>query len=128
MPIPAPGAADGVVVQTGSYEDTGNFVDTRRRYGLTTRYFRLLRFAARRWAPVNHGDVIGYLGNTGLSRALTWTTRPRSGFRSQDCESHTGKREEAPRNLVPVQRLPENQHGKAEAERRNEVEEDRQTA
>jgi murein DD-endopeptidase MepM/ murein hydrolase activator NlpD len=64
---PIVAAANGIVVQTGYNEDTGNFVAVQHKYGFMTRYFHMMRIATYRGAYVNRGDVIGYLGSTGLS-------------------------------------------------------------
>ncbi len=60
-------AANGVVVQTGFNEDLGNFVVIQHKYGFSTRYLHLMRIVTHRGARVTRGDVIGYLGTTGLS-------------------------------------------------------------
>ena len=72
---PIVAAANGIVVQTGCNEDSGNFVAIQHKYGFMTRYFHMMRIATYKGAYVNRGDVIGYLGTTGLSPALIYTTR-----------------------------------------------------
>lgn len=64
---PITAAANGVVEQTGSNDNLGNFVTLRHKHGFKTQYLHLLRIAVRKGDSVRHGDVIGYLGNTGLS-------------------------------------------------------------
>ena len=67
MGTPVEAAANGVVVQTGYNNDLGNFVSIQHKYGFMTRYLHLMRFVVRKGAHVNSGDVIGYVGTTGLS-------------------------------------------------------------
>jgi murein DD-endopeptidase MepM/ murein hydrolase activator NlpD len=67
MGTPIVAAANGVVVQTGYNSDLGNFVAIQHKYGFMTRYLHMMRIATHRGAHVNRGDVIGYLGTTGLS-------------------------------------------------------------
>jgi len=64
---PIVAAANGIVLQTGYNNDTGNFVAIQHKYGFMTRYFHMLRVATYKGAHVKRGDVIGYLGSTGLS-------------------------------------------------------------
>lgn len=67
MGTPVEAAANGVVVQTGYNEDLGNFVAIQHKYGFMTRYLHMMRVVTRKGAHVNRGDVIGYVGTTGLS-------------------------------------------------------------
>jgi len=67
MGTPIVAAANGVVIQTGYNDESGNFVAIQHKYGFMTRYFHMVRIATHRGAYVNRGDVIGYLGTTGLA-------------------------------------------------------------
>ncbi len=67
MGTPIVAAANGVVVQTGFNEDLGNFVVIQHKYGFSTRYLHMMRIVTHRGARVSRGDVLGYLGTTGLS-------------------------------------------------------------
>ena len=67
MGTPIVAAANGVVIQTGYTDESGNFVAIQHKYGFMTRYFHMSRIAARQGAYVHQGDVIGYVGTTGLS-------------------------------------------------------------
>jgi murein DD-endopeptidase MepM/ murein hydrolase activator NlpD len=67
MGTPIVAAANGVVIQTGYTDESGNFVAIQHKYGFMTRYFHMVRIAAHLGAYVHQGDVIGYLGTTGLS-------------------------------------------------------------
>lgn len=60
--------ADGVVLQTGRDRSDGNFVKIRHTSRIETMYLHLSRFAKnlRRGTKVTQGDVIGYVGATGL--------------------------------------------------------------
>lgn len=56
-------------VQTVGFEPNGlgNKVEVRHSYGFTTVYGHLSRIAVRQGQPVSRGQVVGYVGNTGLS-------------------------------------------------------------
>ncbi len=59
--------ADGKVVLTGYTDDLGNYILIQHKYGFYTRYAHLSGFAGRyKGATVKRGDIIGYLGETGL--------------------------------------------------------------
>jgi murein DD-endopeptidase MepM/ murein hydrolase activator NlpD len=64
---PIVAAANGIVEQTGYNGSAGNFVAIQHKYGFLTRYFHMMRIATYKGAHVNRGDVIGYVGSTGLS-------------------------------------------------------------
>jgi len=68
---PVLSAGDGTVVRAGWSGGYGNLVEVRHRNGVTTRYAHLRGFASgvRGGARVAQGDVIGYVGSTGLSSA-----------------------------------------------------------
>ena len=59
--------ADGQVVTIDYAEDFGNYVIIRHKHGYYTRYAHLLSARVRLGQRVQQGDVIGYIGNTGLS-------------------------------------------------------------
>ena len=65
---PIVATADGQVVlvefEHGGY---GNNVIIRHKHGFYTRYAHLLSFRVRTGQRVQQGDIIGYIGNTGLS-------------------------------------------------------------
>ena len=66
---PVMSAGDGTVESAGWGGGYGNMVVVRHRNGITTRYGHLRGFAAgvRAGARVSQGEVIGYVGTTGLS-------------------------------------------------------------
>ncbi len=65
---PVLATADGKVVQTGQTDDLGNYILIQHKYGFYTRYAHLSRFAGKyRESIVKKGDIIGYVGSTGLS-------------------------------------------------------------
>lgn len=68
---PVLSAGDGTVVRAGWSGGYGNLVEIRHRNGVTTRYAHLRGFAqgVRGGARVSQGEVIGYVGSTGLSSA-----------------------------------------------------------
>lgn len=68
---PVRAASDGTVVTAGRSGGYGNLVEIRHKNGITTRYAHLSRFASgvRGGSRVSQGDVIGYVGSTGLSTA-----------------------------------------------------------
>ena len=72
--------ADCVVVEATYNHGEGNFVRIRHTARIETSYLHLSRFArnVRRGARVNQGDVIGYVGMTGLA------TGPHLDYRVSD--------------------------------------------
>ena len=66
---PVMAAGDGVVLRSGWVGGYGNLVELRHLNGITTRYGHLRGFARklRRGARVEQGQVIGYVGSTGLA-------------------------------------------------------------
>ncbi len=63
--------SDGVVIHRGPKGGYGNLVEIRHPNGFVTRYAHLSRFAGgiRVGTRVHQGDVIGYVGMTGLATA-----------------------------------------------------------
>ena len=64
---PIVATADGQVVTIDFDPGFGNFIVLRHRHGYYTRYAHLLAFRATLGQHVRQGDVIGLIGNTGLS-------------------------------------------------------------
>jgi murein DD-endopeptidase MepM/ murein hydrolase activator NlpD len=66
---PVLAVGDGTVSQLGWAGGYGNLIELRHKNGITTRYGHLSRFRAglRVGAKVAQGDVIGYVGSTGLA-------------------------------------------------------------
>lgn len=66
---PVMAAGNGTVVQAGRSGGYGNLVELRHTNGITTRYGHLRGFAAgvRAGARVSQGQIIGYVGSTGLA-------------------------------------------------------------
>jgi murein DD-endopeptidase MepM/ murein hydrolase activator NlpD len=64
---PVIATADGQIVTIDYTEDFGNYMIIRHKHGYYTRYAHLLSARARLGQQVQQGDVIGYIGNTGLS-------------------------------------------------------------
>jgi murein DD-endopeptidase MepM/ murein hydrolase activator NlpD len=65
---PIVATADGIVVSTAVSSDLGNYILIQHKYGFYTRYAHLSAYAGKGpGAVVKRGDVIGYVGNTGLS-------------------------------------------------------------
>jgi murein DD-endopeptidase MepM/ murein hydrolase activator NlpD len=69
MGTPVHSAADGVVVQAGQNEANGNMVKIRHNHTYATYYLHLSRFAraVRVGSRIHQGQVIGYVGSTGLA-------------------------------------------------------------
>ncbi len=67
-------AADGVVVLTESRKVEGNLIIIDHQNGYTTHYAKLSAFNVKKGDKVKKGDVIGLVGNTGVSTAphLHW--------------------------------------------------------
>jgi murein DD-endopeptidase MepM/ murein hydrolase activator NlpD len=66
---PVLASGDGAVVRAGWAGGYGNLIELRHRNGITTRYGHLRGFAAgiHAGARVSQGEVIGYVGSTGLA-------------------------------------------------------------
>ncbi len=64
---PIRAATDGVVAYAGRNGGYGNFVRLNHAGGLATAYGHMSRIAVRSGARVARGEVIGYVGSTGLS-------------------------------------------------------------
>jgi murein DD-endopeptidase MepM/ murein hydrolase activator NlpD len=59
--------ADGQVVTIDYTEELGNYVLIKHKHGYYTRYAHLLSPRAKLGQRVQQGEVVGYIGNTGLS-------------------------------------------------------------
>lgn len=66
---PVVATADGVVLYAARRGTYGNVVVIDHKFDRMTRYAHLSKFAVRSGARVKRGDVIGYVGSTGRSRA-----------------------------------------------------------
>jgi len=66
---PVMAAGDGVVLKAGYAGGYGNLIEIRHRNGITTRYGHLRGFARgiHAEARVTQGEVIGFVGSTGLA-------------------------------------------------------------
>lgn len=66
---PVSAAGSGTVVYAGYKGMNGKMVKIKHRRGFETYYGHLSRIPKkiRRWAKVSQGDIIGYVGSTGLS-------------------------------------------------------------
>ncbi len=64
---PIVAAIDGVVTYAGWHGGHGNYVKINHAGGLATGYAHMSRFAVRNGARVRQGQLIGYVGSTGLS-------------------------------------------------------------
>jgi len=60
---------DGTVEYAGFNKTSGNMVTLDHGYGYKTKYLHMSNFAVRQGQKVKRGDIIGYVGNTGLSKA-----------------------------------------------------------
>jgi murein DD-endopeptidase MepM/ murein hydrolase activator NlpD len=64
---PVVATADGQVVTSEYAYDFGNYIIVRHKHGYYTRYAHLSRSAVRVGQRVQQNEVIGFIGNTGLS-------------------------------------------------------------
>jgi murein DD-endopeptidase MepM/ murein hydrolase activator NlpD len=64
---PVYAAIDGVVAMAGRNRGYGNFIKLNHAGGLASGYGHLSRFAVSGGERVRRGQVIGYVGSTGLS-------------------------------------------------------------
>ncbi len=60
---------NGKVIKARRYRTSGNMVVIDHGYGYKTKYMHMVRFAVKEGQKVKRGDVIGYVGNTGMSKA-----------------------------------------------------------
>jgi murein DD-endopeptidase MepM/ murein hydrolase activator NlpD len=61
--------ADGEVIQAGFEASYGNFITIKHQFGFYTRYAHLQSMRVSKGQKVQQGQLIGYLGNTGLTTA-----------------------------------------------------------
>ena len=64
-PIIAP--ADGTVISAGRDRNFGKFIKIKHNKKFTTLYGHLLQFKVKKGQKVTRGDIIGLMGNTGMS-------------------------------------------------------------
>jgi murein DD-endopeptidase MepM/ murein hydrolase activator NlpD len=64
---PVRATADGSVSFAAVRGGYGNMVEVQHPNGYTTRYAHLSGVAVRPWQPVRQGDVVGYVGASGLA-------------------------------------------------------------
>lgn len=61
-------AADGVVIEVRkNHYSYGNYITIQHKYGFKTRYAHLSKISVKKWQQVGQGDIIGLMGNTGVS-------------------------------------------------------------
>jgi len=65
---PVIATADGVVIKASDGKDWGNLIIISHAGNYQTRYAHLQGFAVKAKQSVKKGQIIGYVGNTGLSR------------------------------------------------------------
>ena len=101
---PVLAAGDGAVLRAGRAGGYGNLVELRHRNGITTRYGHLRAFGrgVRAGRRVSQGDVIGYVGATGLASAphLHYEFRIH-GFARDSRRVNLGEGEPLERALLP---------------------------
>ncbi len=66
---PVVATADGIVLYAARRGTYGNIVVIDHKFDIMTRYAHLSKFAVRAGQRVKRGDVVGYVGSTGRSRA-----------------------------------------------------------
>ena len=59
--------ADGVVIESGYTRGNGNYVKVKHTNKYTTQYLHMTRRAAKVGQRVKQGEIIGYVGSTGLA-------------------------------------------------------------
>lgn len=65
---PVYATGDGVVKSAYFSDSFGNVIFIDHKFGYETRYAHLSKFNVRRGERIRRGDIIGFVGNTGLSR------------------------------------------------------------
>jgi murein DD-endopeptidase MepM/ murein hydrolase activator NlpD len=66
---PVVATADGIILYSAKRGTYGNIVVIDHKFGMMTRYAHLSKFNVRAGARVKRGDVVGYVGSSGRSRA-----------------------------------------------------------
>ncbi|TDI38347.1 MAG: hypothetical protein E2P02_20775 [Acidobacteria bacterium] len=66
---PVVATADGIILYAARRGTYGNIVVIDHKFGMMTRYAHLSKFNVRAGARVKRGDVVGYVGSSGRSRA-----------------------------------------------------------
>ena len=66
-PIYATG--DGKITRARFFKSSGNMITIDHGYGYQTKYLHMSKFNVKEGQKVKRGDIIGYVGNTGLSKA-----------------------------------------------------------
>lgn len=64
---PIMATANGQVVTVGYDASFGNYVIIRHKHGMYTRFAHMSAFRVKKGEYVNQGQVIGYIGNTGVT-------------------------------------------------------------
>lgn len=64
---PVIATANGKVIYVGYDVGYGNYIIIEHKYGFLTRYAHLKAFAVQKGQEVQQGDIVGYIGNTGIS-------------------------------------------------------------
>ena len=59
--------AHGTVIETGYTSGNGNYDKVKHNQPYTTQYLHMSKIAAKKGQRVSQGDVIGYVGSTGLA-------------------------------------------------------------
>lgn len=60
---------DGKIVRARYSKTSGNMITIDHGYGYKTKYMHMSKFEVKEGQKVKRGDIIGYVGNTGLSKA-----------------------------------------------------------
>ena len=60
---------DGKIIRARYFKTSGNMITIDHGYGYMTKYLHMVKFAVKEGQIVKRGDIIGYVGNTGLSKA-----------------------------------------------------------
>ncbi len=60
---------NGTIKRARFYKTSGNMITIDHGYGYQTKYLHMSKFEVKEGQKVKRGDIIGYVGNTGLSKA-----------------------------------------------------------
>ena len=98
MGTPIKVTGDGVVVKAEYSESYGNYIDVQHFNTYTTRYAHLNNFAKgiKSGLKVNQGEIIGYVGSTGLA------TGPHLHYEFHINGRHTNPVKIEPPNAEPI--------------------------
>lgn len=97
---PIKAAGDGIITERGFTKGNGNYVKIKHNSTYTTGYLHMSKFSnLKKGQRVKKGDIIGYVGKTGLATGYHlcfrfWKRGQQVDFLAEDLPSETHLKEE----------------------------------